>query len=59
VLIVWTAIPGTTYRVQHKPALDAAGWTDLPGEVTAAGSAASIMDSSPVSAQRFYRVEAR
>ena len=59
VTLVWTAIPGTTYRVQQKSLLDAAGWTDLPGDVTAAGPSTSVVDSRPASGQRFYRIEVK
>ena len=59
VTVVWTAIPGATYRVQHKLTLDSGSWTDLPGEVTAGGPKASVMDSPPALGQRFYRVEVR
>jgi hypothetical protein len=45
--------------VQQKSALDAAGWTDLPGDVIAAGPTASAVDSLPASGQRFYRIEVK
>ncbi|MSU59917.1 MAG: hypothetical protein EXS35_17410 [Pedosphaera sp.] len=53
--LTWSAIPGATYRVQFKDALDAAGWTDLVPDVTAGGATANKSD--PLGpAQRFYRV---
>lgn len=56
--ILWSAVPGKTYRLQYRPSLPGAQWIDLPGEVTADGVTASKNDS-PDSAvkQRFYQVE--
>ena len=45
--------------MQYKPALDAATWTDLPGDVTAAGPTASATDTPGASPQRFYRITVR
>jgi peptidoglycan hydrolase-like amidase len=54
-MLSWEAIPGTTYRVQFKNDLDDAEWTNLPPDVTASTSVASLTDSPGV-AQRFYRI---
>jgi len=56
VRIEWFAIPGETYRLQYKPAIDAAGWIDLPGDVTAGGVSAYTTDAPGPAGQRFYRV---
>jgi hypothetical protein len=56
VTLQWTAIPGRTYRVQHKPSIEALSWIDLPGEVTAKTTSAMQTDSPGVDDQRFYRV---
>ena len=54
--IVWQAEPGKVYRLQHKGSLEAS-WSDLAGDVTAAGPSATKTDSSIGTAvQRFYRV---
>lgn len=54
--IMWTAVPGRTYRVQYKDFLES-GWLELPGEVTAAGSTALKIDSTATApAVRIYRV---
>jgi hypothetical protein len=53
--LTWSAIPGTTYRVQFKPDLNTTNWTDLVPDVTASGPAASITDP-PCATQRFYRI---
>ncbi len=55
VTVVWSAVPGRTYRVQFKDAVEAP-WTDLPGEVTATGDTASKTDTTAgASLARFYR----
>ena len=55
--VLWSAVPGKTYRVQSKDSADAAVWSEFPGLVTAPGSTASYVDTtgSP-SGHRFYRV---
>ena len=51
----WTAIPGTTYRVQFKDDLNA-GEMDGPGaDLTANTAVGTAIDSDPAE-QRFYRV---
>jgi Tol biopolymer transport system component len=57
VRVYWNAVAGRTYQVQYKDDL-AAGWTTLPGQVTATFTTASKLDSggAPLPAQRFYRV---
>ncbi|MBI2925210.1 MAG: hypothetical protein HYY24_05845, partial [Verrucomicrobia bacterium] len=58
VTLTWTALAGTTYRVQYKPGLTAADWTDLSGDVPASGSTAEKTDSALGSiTQRFYRIQ--
>ena len=57
--LVWTAIPGTKYRVQYLDNLESlslALWTDLPFEVLAMSELAQFTDPTSPSAQRFYRV---
>jgi hypothetical protein len=54
--LFWNAISGQTYRVQFKQNLSSANWTDLPPDVTAAGSSASKTDTIGSSA-RLYRVQ--
>jgi hypothetical protein len=57
VILTWTAVPSRAYRVQYKNTLGAAGWQDLPGDVTATSSMASKTDPlMEAAAQRFYRV---
>jgi hypothetical protein len=56
VVITWSAISNGTYRVQYKSDLNAANWSDLPGDVTAAGSVASKTDPI-ITGSRFYRIQ--
>jgi Fungalysin metallopeptidase (M36)/Calx-beta domain/Putative Ig domain/Fungalysin/Thermolysin Propeptide Motif len=53
--LTWTAIPGNVYRVQYKNTIEGS-WSDLPGNITASDSTASICDSSGLSSERYYRV---
>jgi hypothetical protein len=54
---VWTAIPGTSYRLQYKTNLGDTAWGDLTGDVTATSVTASKADPLPgANATRFYRV---
>ena len=55
VTLTWTAINGTSYKVQYKNDLNDADWTDLT-TVTATSASASF-NNSP-GAQRFYRIVA-
>jgi hypothetical protein len=54
--IVWKAIPGQTYRLQHKTSLDDPAWSDVAGDVLAVGPVASKRHSPGPIAQRFYQV---
>ena len=57
--IVWTAIAGTTYRVQYKSDLQEMDWHDLPEEVVAGSDTAMQNDAVGPHAQRFYRILVR
>ncbi|MBI1178145.1 hypothetical protein GC207_11985 [bacterium] len=55
--ILWSAIPGRTYRVQYKDDFNVAGWTNLPGDVRATSSTGMRLDDSGTAGEkRFYRV---
>ncbi|HEY5910443.1 MAG TPA: MBG domain-containing protein [Verrucomicrobiae bacterium] len=54
-VITWSAVSNVTYRVQYKTDLSAPDWTDLPGDVTAAGTTASKTDVG-TNNKVFYRV---
>ena len=51
----WSAIPGTTYRVQYKTNLEDAGRWTLSPDVTATGWTAALTNHFDA-ARRFYRV---
>jgi hypothetical protein len=56
VTLTWSAIPGRAYRVEFKDRLDAPAWAPLGSDAAAAGSSASVTDSPPPNAHRFYRI---
>ena len=56
VTLTWSAISGSTYRVQYTPDLSAITWTNLSPDVQASGSTASAIDDPGGAGQRFYRV---
>jgi hypothetical protein len=56
VTITWSAMAGQTYRVQFKSALNDPAWSDLAGDVIAAGTTATKTDSMLSEVQRSYRV---
>jgi uncharacterized repeat protein (TIGR01451 family) len=53
--IRWSAQAGLGYRVQFKTTLDQPNWTDLSGDIVAAGASATKSDAAS-GGQRFYRV---
>jgi len=55
VTLIWTAIPGLSYRVQFKDNLSQPDWTDLPGDILATGQTATRADTLGLQ-QRFYRI---
>ena len=55
VLLTWTAVSNTTYRVEFNPDLTASNWSALPGDVTSLSNLASKLDTLTPS-NRFYRV---
>lgn len=55
VLLTWTAVSNTTYRVEFDPNLSPSNWTALAGDITSLSNLASKLD--PVTpSNRFYRV---
>jgi hypothetical protein len=54
--LVWSAVPGHTYRLQRKLTLDETNWTDLTPDITATDPTASATDATGSPAQQFYRV---
>ncbi|MGC3960428.1 MAG: PQQ-dependent sugar dehydrogenase [Verrucomicrobiota bacterium] len=56
VTLTWQSVPGWSYRLQYKTSFDAPDWTDVSGDVMAAGITASKV-TSIIEAARFYRVK--
>ena len=56
VTLVWGSLAGQTYRVEYTTDPAAASWTNMPGDVSAAGATATKTDSVSTATQRFYRV---
>jgi outer membrane protein assembly factor BamB len=54
--ITWSAVAGSTYRLQFTAALDGSAWTDITGDVIAADNWACTTDVAGAATQRFYRV---
>lgn len=55
--VEWSAVSGRTYRLQFKYPLEAANWSNVPGDVTASGPVASKVDPTAAGQlRRFYRV---
>jgi len=56
--ISWPFVPDLNYHVQFKNDLSEPSWQDVGGTITVLGNRASMIDPSPSSSQRFYRVVA-
>lgn len=55
--LLWSAVPGRAYRVQHKDNLSPGQWIDATEIVTAAGTTGTWSDpEAGVEGERFYRV---
>jgi Tol biopolymer transport system component len=55
--VLWSSVPGRTYRVQFKDSVADPSWQDVAGAVLAGASTASkSVPAEPTSGQRFYRV---
>jgi len=55
VTLVWTTLPGAAYRVQYRALVEDPGWTDLGGDIVAAGTTANASDLDGAPA-RFYQI---
>jgi len=55
VIITWTSVSNSVYRVQYKTSLVSTSWLDLSPNVTATGSTVSFTDHPGTASQRFYR----
>jgi hypothetical protein len=55
-VITWTSVSNSVYRVQYKSAMASTNWISLTPDVTATGSTASFTDRPAGSSQRYYRI---
>jgi hypothetical protein len=55
IVITWSAISNTSYRVQFKSILDATNWSDVAGDVVASSNIAFTVDGRTTN--RFYRIQ--
>jgi hypothetical protein len=56
-LLSWPTVPGKTYQVQFKNALNDPAWQDLGGDVSTVGNVQYFRDTSPSPVLRFYRIK--
>ncbi len=56
VVITWTSISNSVYRVQYKGNLASTNWINLAPDVIATGSTASFTDHPAGASQRYYRI---
>jgi hypothetical protein len=56
VSLIWSAVPGGTYRVQYKTNVFDAEWTELLPDIIATGSTATNTETLSADEQRVYRV---
>ena len=54
-VLTWTAVSNTAYRIEFKSDLNATNWDAVPGDVTSLSNRASKVDAL-TSSNRFYRV---
>ena len=54
--ISFVAVPGKTYRMEYKDALDDSNWLPVDADVVAVGESLTITDGLGAGPQRFYRV---
>jgi hypothetical protein len=54
--LVWTATPGQTFTVQYKNNLDDPQWYELPDQIIADDTTATLEDHLDGENQRFYRI---
>ena len=54
--ISFVTVPGKTYRVEYKDALDESNWLPVEADAVAAADSLTINDDSADGPQRFYRI---
>jgi hypothetical protein len=56
IIITWTSISNSVYRVQYKATLSSTNWVSLAPDVIATGTTASLTDHPAGASQRYYRI---
>ncbi len=56
-LLTWSAIPGRTYRVEYKAALEDAQWTPLGTDLTTFSNTFTLINTNSTNSQRFFRAQ--
>lgn len=54
--LAWPSLPGRTYRVEFKTALEDATWNPLGGDLTTSNPILMLTNDTGVATQRFFRV---
>jgi hypothetical protein len=54
--ITFVTVPGKTYRVEFKNALEESNWQQLDADVVATGESLTVNDNLAANSQRFYRI---
>ena len=54
--ITFVTVPGKTYRVEFKNALEESNWQPLDADRVATGETLTVNDNLAGSSQRFYRI---
>lgn len=55
VLLTWTAVSNSTYRIEFNPNLLPSNWSSVPGDIISTGTTAAKLDAL-TPGNRFYRV---
>ena len=57
VTVAWATIPGRTYQVQYRPAVDSGSWLNVGPVLGSYGPTVLYTDTTASDATRFYRVQ--
>ena len=55
-VLAWPSLPGRTYRLEFKTALEDASWTQIGGDLSTSSTVFALTNSTGVATQRFFRV---
>jgi len=54
-MLTWSALSGSTYRIQYKNQLNGSSWTSVTNDILATNSIMSWSET-PSPTSRFYRI---